>query len=154
MKKKTVGWREYVAFPDLGIEQVIAKVDSGAKTSALHTFFIEPFTGQDGREWVRFGLHPVRKKQTPEVIAQAPVKEVRNVSDSGGHIEARFVIETEFVVGDTRFMAELTLTNREKMAYRMLLGRTALREHFVVDCDLSYAQQKPVVQDSLNQEEK
>ena len=145
MIKKTVGWREYVAFPDLGIEQVIAKVDSGAKTSALHTFFIEPFTGEDGREWVRFGLHPIRKQQTPEVITQAVVKDKRNVTDSGGHIETRYVIETEFVVGSTRFMAELTLTNREKMAYRMLLGRTALREHFIVDCDLSYEQKKPVL---------
>ena len=150
MKKKTVGWREYVAFPELGIDEVIAKVDSGAKTSALHTFFIEPFTGKDGRDWVRFGLHPVRKKETPEVIAEALVKEIRNVSDSGGHVEARYVIETEFVVGDTRFKAELTLTNREKMAYRMLLGRTALREHFVVDCDLSYAQKKPVLETQIS----
>ncbi|WP_028299835.1 ATP-dependent zinc protease family protein [Oceanospirillum beijerinckii] len=150
MKKKTVGWREHVAFPELGIDEVIAKVDSGAKTSALHTFFIDPFKGSDGRDWVRFGLHPVRKKETPEVIAEAPVKEIRNVSDSGGHVEARYVIETEFVVGNTRFMAELTLTNREKMAYRMLLGRTALRDHFVVDCDLSYAQKKPALKKQIS----
>ncbi len=146
-EKKLLGWREKVALPALGIEQVVAKVDTGAKTSALHTFFIEPFTRNDGSEWVRFGLHPVRKQQTPEVIAEAPVKEKRNVSDSGGHIETRFVIETEFVVGNTRFLAELTLTNREKMAYRMLLGRTALREHFIVDCDLSYEQKEPIYRD-------
>jgi hypothetical protein len=145
MNKKIVGWRERVGFPLLGVNEVIAKVDSGAKTSALHTFFIEPFEGEDGKEWVRFGLHPVRKEQTPEVIVEYPVKEKRNVSDSGGHIEYRYVIETELVVGDTRFTAEVTLTNRENMAYRMLLGRTALRQHFLVDCDLSYEQGCPVL---------
>lgn len=142
-KKCIVGWREAISIPALGVEEVIAKVDTGARTSAIHAFFVEPFTGPDGRDWVRFGLHPLRKKQEPELIVEAPVKDRRNVSDSGGHIEERYVIETELEVGDVKVTAEVTLTDRENMAYRMLLGRTALRGHFIVDSDLSYACSTP-----------
>lgn len=142
-KKSIVGWREAIAVPSLGVEEVIAKVDTGARTSAIHAFFVEPFTGKDGRDWVRFGLHPLRKKQEPELIVEAPIKDRRAVSDSGGHTEERYVIETELHVGDVKVMAEVTLTDRETMAYRMLLGRTALRGHFIVDSDLSYACSEP-----------
>lgn len=141
--KRIVGWREAIAIPALGVEEIIAKVDTGARTSAIHAFFVEPFTGDDGRAWVRFGLHPIRKQQHPELVVEAPVKDRRQVSDSGGHTEERYVIETELHVGDEVVLAEVTLTDRESMAYRMLLGRTALRGHFIVDSDLSYACSEP-----------
>lgn len=142
-KKRIVGWREAIAIPSLGVDEVIAKVDTGARTSAIHAFFVEPFTGKDGRDWVRFGLHPLRKKPAPELIVEAPVKDRRKVSDSGGHVEERYVIEAELLVGEEKVTAEITLTDRESMAYRMLLGRTALRGHFIVDSDLSYACSTP-----------
>jgi len=143
-KKRVVGWREAISIPALGVEEVIAKVDTGARTSAIHAFFVEPFIGKDGKNWVRFGLHPVRKQQQPELIVEAPIKDRRPVSDSGGHTEERYVIETELHIGDERLLAEITLTDRESMAYRMLLGRTALRGHFLVDSDLSYACSTPI----------
>jgi len=142
-QKRIVGWREAISIPSLGVEEIIAKVDTGARTSAIHAFFVEPFTGADGKEWVRFGLHPIRKEQQPEITVEAPVKDRRQVSDSGGHTEERYVIETELHVGDEKVVAEVTLTDRESMAYRMLLGRTALRGHFIVDSDLSYACSTP-----------
>lgn len=142
-QKRIVGWREAISIPDLGVEEVIAKVDTGARTSAIHAFFVEPFTGHDGKAWVRFGLHPIRKQQQPELIVEAPVKDRRAVSDSGGHVEDRYVIEAELHIGREKVIAEVTLTDRESMAYRMLLGRTALRGHFIVDSDLSYACSTP-----------
>ncbi|OPX57117.1 Uncharacterized conserved protein [Oceanospirillum multiglobuliferum] len=142
-EKKVVGWREAICLPALGVDEVIAKVDTGARTSALHAYFVEPFTKENGEEWVRFGLHPIRKQQTPELIVEAKVKDRRKVSDSGGHSEDRYVIETDLLLGNQTVRAEITLTDRESMAYRMLLGRTALRGHFIVDSDLSYALSKP-----------
>ncbi len=141
--KRTLGWREALSIPSLGVEEIIAKVDTGARTSAIHAFFVEPFTATDGCDWVRFGLHPLRKEQQPELIVEAPVKDRRQVSDSGGHTEERYVIEATLNIGDEAVIAEITLTDRESMAYRMLLGRTALRGHFIVDPDLSYACSTP-----------
>lgn len=130
--KVTLGWREWLAMPELGVDGIIAKVDTGAKTCALHAFYIEPFE-QDGEDWIRFGLHPNRHKDSPQVHCQARIKETRDVTDSGGHTENRYVIETVLEVGDEHFPAEVTLTNRDTMKYRFLLGRNALRRRFVVD---------------------
>ncbi|OOV86704.1 ATP-dependent zinc protease family protein [Oceanospirillum linum] len=141
--KRTLGWREALSIPSLGVEEIIAKVDTGARTSAIHAFFVEPFKAADGRDWVRFGLHPLRQEQQPELVVEAPVKDRRQVSDSGGHSEERYVIETVLKIGDETLVAEVTLTDRETMAYRMLLGRTALRGRFIVDPDLSYACSAP-----------
>lgn len=133
----TLGWREWLSLPDLGIEDILAKVDTGAKTSALHTFYIDDFE-RDGQQWLRFGLHPSRHSDRDAVHCEAPVKEQREVTDSGGHVENRYVIETTFKVGEQQFTAEVTLTNRDNMKYRILLGRNALRRRFVVDPARSY----------------
>ncbi len=138
MQKKTcVGWREWVMFPDFGSFHVKAKIDTGAKTSALHAFFVEPFE-REGAQWVRFGLHPKQGTSVPEFICEAPVKDRRQVTDSGGHKEERYVIETAIRLASHTFITEMTLTNRESMLFRMLIGRNTLAGHFQVDPELSF----------------
>ncbi|XOV89348.1 MAG: ATP-dependent zinc protease [Pseudomonadota bacterium] len=136
-ERVTLGWREWVDMPQLGAKNVIAKVDTGAKTCALHTFYIDDFV-RNGEEWIRFGLHPNRNTDTLAVHCEARVKERRDVTDSGGHTENRYVIETSLQLGESIFDAEVTLTNRDNMRYRFLLGRNAMRRRFVVDPARSY----------------
>lgn len=136
MEKVIVGWREWMSLPELKIEAIKAKVDTGARTSALHAFFVEPFT-KDGVKMVRFGVHPLQKREDVEVICEYPVKDYRQVSDSGGHKEMRYVIETKAQLGDRCWNIEMTLTNRDSMKFRMLLGRTAMKG-VRVDPTLSY----------------
>ncbi len=135
--KNTLGWREWVSLPELGIEHIKAKVDTGARTSALHAFFIEPFA-KNGKTWVRFRIHPLQDNSELIVEAEAPVIDRRSVRDSGGHKEHRYVIETTILVGDAPARAEVTLTDRESMLFRMLLGRTALKKRYTVDPEYSY----------------
>lgn len=136
-KKKTLGWREWLALPELGIDNIKAKVDTGARSSALHAFYITPFT-RDGSPWVRFGIHPDQRSSDTVIDCEAPVLDRRKVTDSGGHAEERFVIDTAVTVGDQTTRAEITLTDRENMRFRMLLGRTAMRGTFTVDPGRSY----------------
>jgi hypothetical protein len=131
-----IGWREWLALPMLQIPAIKAKIDTGARTSALHAFFVEPFE-RNGMQMVRFGVHPLQKRLDLEIICEAPVKDYRAVSDSGGHREMRYVIETEVVLGDLKKRIEMTLTNRDNMKFRMLLGRTAMEGMSVLP-DRSY----------------
>ncbi|MBW2473974.1 MAG: ATP-dependent zinc protease [Deltaproteobacteria bacterium] len=125
MDPLNIGWREWLALPMLQIPAIKAKIDTGARTSALHAFFVEPFE-KNGKQMVRFGVHPLQKRLGLEIICEAPVKDYRAVSDSGGHREMRYVIETDVVLGDLKKRIEMTLTNRDNMRFRMLLGRTAM----------------------------
>lgn len=137
-----LGWREWVSLPDLGIDTVKVKVDTGARTSALHAF--ELVAEQvDGQEWVSFGLHPLQDNSDLAVTCRAPVKEHRVVRDSGGHEENRVVIETSVVLGDQQWPIEITLTDRENMGFRMLLGRNAIKNRFVVDPTRSFLLSSP-----------
>ena len=120
-----LGWREWLALPDLNIPAIKAKIDTGARTSALHAYFVEPYT-ENGVSMVRFGVHPLQKRLDLEIICTAKVKDYRSVSDSGGHREMRYVIETIIQVGQQQRQIEMTLTNRDNMKFRMLLGRTAM----------------------------
>ncbi|GAA5647283.1 hypothetical protein Vpro01_03056 [Vibrio proteolyticus] len=133
MKEKLlVGWRETLSLPELGINQINAKIDTGARTSCLHAFKVESFI-QDNTTWVRFWLHPKQHDAHEEVICEAKVIDERVVRDSGGHEEKRYVIQTVMSLGGETWPIEITLTNRENMAFRMLLGRTAMHNRIIVD---------------------
>lgn len=132
-----IGWREWVSLPGLVNLPIKAKVDTGARTSALHAFYVEPFQ-KDRRAWVRFGIHPLQNTQELELVCEAPVKDQRRVRDSGGHSELRYVIDTELCLNGQCFSAEVTLTDRENMRFRMLLGRGALKHRYIVDSSQSF----------------
>jgi hypothetical protein len=133
----TLGWREWVSLPQLGLEDIKAKVDTGARTSALHAFEVRQFD-VDGRQRVEFKMHPRQRDNVTVVVCQADVIDERVVRDSGGHAENRWVIETPVIIGDRSWPIEMTLTARDDMLFRMLLGRTAIRNRAVVDPARSY----------------
>lgn len=133
----TVGWREWVAIPGLCLPAIKAKIDTGARTSTLHTFSMETYSS-NGVEIVRFGLHPLQRHMNPEIFCEAPVKDRRIVRDSGGHREERIIIESELHIAGYSWPVEITLTNRENMLFRMLLGRTAMTGRMLVNPEKSY----------------
>lgn len=142
MSKEIIGWREWVALPDLGVDLIKTKVDTGARTSALHAFHIEQFT-QKGQDWVRFAVHPIQGDDDVVRVCTSPVHDSRVVTNSGGVTERRWVIETTIVLGDASWSIELNLTNRDEMGFRMLIGRTAIKGRLLVDPGRSYRMKHP-----------
>jgi Uncharacterized protein conserved in archaea len=138
---QTLGWREWGSLPELGIDALKMKVDTGARTSCLHAFKLEPFE-RDGENWLRIWLHPEQNSDR-ELMCEAKIHDQREVTDSGGHTELRYVILSTLHLGAFSQPIELTLTNRDTMKFRMLLGRQAMRGHFVVDPDKSYLLGQP-----------
>lgn len=137
-----LGWREWVALPEFGIAQMKAKIDTGARSSALHAVTLEPYQ-KGGENWLMFTVQPKQKQGEQLIECHAPIKDRRLVSDSGGHKQRRYVIETQLLFGQQLIQAEITLTNRDSMRFRMLLGRTAMNRHFLINPNGSYLQGKP-----------
>lgn len=139
--RPVVGWREWIGLPSFGVDKIKVKVDTGARTSALHAHRITKFT-KDNATYVRFFVHPTQRKKKPEIECTALVVDERDVKNSGGKATKRFVIRTQIKVGDATWPIELTLTNRDEMGFRMLLGRQAVRRRFLVDPGRSYVTKK------------
>ena len=138
-----VGWREWLGLPDLGIAAIRAKVDTGARSSALHVDALECFR-RGGRDWVRFGLSPGRAEDPSVSGCEAEVADRRRVTDSGGHATERVFIRTTLVVADLRLSVEINLSDRRNMLFPMLLGRTAMAGALVVDPDCSFVLGEPL----------
>ena len=130
---RVVGWREWVRLPDLlSDEPIKAKIDTGARTSAIHAWDIET-TERDGLTMVRFSLHPRQRDDAHVVVAEAPLLDEREVRSSNGDVERRLVVETTLAIAGLRYPIELTLTKRDQMGFRMLIGRTAMAGRLLVD---------------------
>lgn len=127
-----IGWREWVSLPDLGVAHIKAKIDTGARTSAIHAWHIRPFSVRD-QSWVAFELHPNQRDNEFRVPCEARVIGMRKIRNSGGRVELRHVISTIVRIGHMSWPIELSLTTRDEMGFRMLLGRAAMRRRLVVD---------------------
>ena len=133
--KAVIGWREWISLPELGVPWIKTKVDTGAKSSSVHAWDIEV---DDDNGVVRFNLHPVQDDESIEVAASAKLVEHREVRSSNGDVDVRPVIRTPVVVRGQQFDIDLSLTSRDEMGFRMLLGRSAMRRRFVVDPGRSF----------------
>lgn len=136
-EKQIIGWREWLALPELGIKAIKAKIDTGARTSALHTFKLEPFE-KEGVLMVKFRIHPLQRRKDLEINCIANVLDRRRVTSSDGQSEMRYVIGAQVFLGKKNWPVELTLTDRKNMRFRMLLGRAAICDHLMVDPAKSY----------------
>ncbi len=133
-----LGWREWISIPALGISRIKAKIDTGARSSCLHTCGLEVYEAPSGEGRVRFAVHPLPKKPTLTVECDRPLSGRRLVRDSGGHEEVRPFIRVPVSLGPHTWEVEFSLTNRDNMKFRMLLGRTAMTGRFLVDPSCSY----------------
>lgn len=138
----TAGWREWVSLPDAGVPWIKAKLDTGARSSAIHAFDIAEFE-RDGEEWVRFSIHPWQRSVEDAVETECRVVDRRHVRSSSGHTVERHVVHMDIEMMGHRVTAEMTLSRRDEMGFRMLIGREALRQGFLVDPARSYVGGRP-----------
>ena len=152
-KKQILGWREWVSLPSLRIVAIRAKLDTGAKTSALHAWDIS-VREVKGEKWIRFRVLPMQSEGVTPVLCEAPLSDRRWVTSSSGTRELRYIIETTLQIGPKSWPIELSLTNREGLEFPMIIGREAMRNRLIVDPRASYrAGGRPVgVVDDLSDE--
>lgn len=141
-ERPVLGWREWISLDDWDVAHLKAKVDTGARTSSLHAFDLEWFD-RDGRPWVRFEIHPWQRSTADAVVADAPVVSTRDIRSSSGVVDHRPVVRTTVTLAGIAVDAEITLTRRDEMGFRMLIGREATRGRFLVDPGSSYLGGRP-----------
>ncbi len=132
-----VGWREWVSLPELGASDVKAKIDTGARTSALHAFKLR-IRERDGVDHAEFEIHPRQRSTSDAVQVSWPISSWKSVRSSNGTTQRRPVIRTDLAMGERRWPVEITLTNRDEMGFRILIGRAAIRRKFLVNPNRSY----------------
>ena len=138
------GWREWVSLPGVGVPWIKAKLDTGARSSAIHAFDLEELE-KDGATWVRYSVHPWQKSDADAVAVESPVVDVRQVRSSSGHADERYVVMMDLSLMGRTITAEMTLSRRDEMGFRMLVGREALRQGYVVDPARSYLGGRPPI---------
>ncbi|WP_036491375.1 MULTISPECIES: ATP-dependent zinc protease family protein [Nocardioides] len=138
----TAGWREWVRLPGIDVEWVKAKLDTGARSSAIHAFDIHEFD-RDGESWVRFSIHPWQRSREDSVDVELPIHDRRHVRSSTGHVQERYVVLLDVTLVERTVTAEVTLTSRDQMGFRMLIGREALRQGYLIDSRRSYLGGRP-----------
>ncbi|MBP9722186.1 MAG: ATP-dependent zinc protease [Gammaproteobacteria bacterium] len=131
-QKIFIGWKEWCALPDLNIMYIRAKIDTGAKTSSLHAYDIHEFYKRN-QKYVSFNIHPIQNNEKISIPTTAKIIDERYIMSSNGHKELRYVIATNLILGSKKFLIQLTLSNRDPLRYRMLLGRDALTNNFIID---------------------
>ena len=141
-EKVVVGWREWVALPQADVPWVKAKIDTGARSSAIHAFDLEAYE-KDGTEWVRFSVHPWQRSDEDHVELDLPVLDRREVRSSNGQVEQRYAVSLDVRLAGRTITTVMTLSNRDEMGFRMLIGREALERGFLVDSSRSYAGGRP-----------
>lgn len=136
------GWREWVSLPGLGVPWVKAKLDTGARSSAIHAFDLEAFE-RDGEDWVRYSIHPWQRTAEEAVECESRVIAQRSIRSSSGHSDVRHVVSLDISLAGRVVTSEVTLSRRDEMGFRMLIGREALRQGFLVDPGRSYIGGRP-----------
>lgn len=134
-----IGWREWVSLPQLGLPAIKAKIDTGARSSAIHAFDIQRTQRNGGQDWLQFKVQPVQRNSSIVRHCEAQLVDIRRVTDSGGHAAERFFITTELQLGPILRTIEVTLFQRDDMLFRMLLGRTAMVPGIQVDPSKSFS---------------
>ncbi|EKE09430.1 MAG: hypothetical protein ACD_16C00176G0003 [uncultured bacterium] len=131
-QKLNAGWREWAQLPDLGVDKIKVKIDTGAKTSSLHAFQVSTVR-HDGREFVKFDIHPIQDNDTVIYTCLSPIVDYRWITSSTGNRQQRIIIETRLKIGAYSSIVQLSLANRDEMGFRMLIGRAALKKEVLVD---------------------
>jgi len=131
-----------VRLPGIDVEWIKVKLDTGARSSAIHAFDIHELT-RDGESWVRFSIHPWQRSREDSVDVELPIHDRRRVRSSTGHVQERYVVLIDVTLLDRTVTAEVTLTSRDQMGFRMLIGREALRQGYLIDSRRSYLGGRP-----------
>lgn len=135
--KLIAGWREWAQLPELHVEMIKVKIDTGAKTSSLHAFDLFTFTHM-GRDCIQFDVHPLQDNDFITHTCISPIMDYRWITSSTGHKQRRFIIHTTLKIGDFTSLIEVSLANRDEMGFRMLIGRNAIKKHILVDPSHSF----------------